>query len=146
MIWHREYYGATKTNWVLTIIFLCFIMSVILVQYVAAGVFCFFGVITFTQILYFKQVGQKLTLLNNKKRSRMLRGGQSNWELTFENKGLPIWNGQLRLQFQDSVKPLVNLQVGHSQLIEIVVPLTIGRNEVVTLKIPIEGQKEDCPD
>ena len=141
MIWQREYYGATKTNWVLTIIFLCFIMSVILVQYVAAGVFCFFGVITFMQILYFKQVGQKLTLQNNKKRSRMLKGGQSNWELTFENKGLPIWNGQLRMYFQDAVKPLVNLHVGHSQLIEIVVPLTIGKNEVVTVKIPIEGQK-----
>lgn len=141
MTWHRDYYGSTKTNWVLTIIFLCFIMSVILVQYVAAGVFCFFAVITFMQILYFKQVGQKLTLLNNKKRGRLLKGGQSNWELTFENKGVPIWNGQLRLQFQDAVKPLVNVHVGHTQLIEIVVPLTIGTNEVVTVTIPIEGQK-----
>lgn len=141
MIWQREYYGATKSNWVLTIIFLSFTMSIILVQYVAAGVFCFLGVITLLQIYYFKKVGQTLTLLNNKKRSRLLKGGQSNWELTFENKGLPIWNGQLRIYFQDAVKPLVNLQVGHSQLIEIVVPLTIGRNEVVTVKIPIEGQK-----
>ena len=141
MIWQREYFGATKTNWVLTIIFLSLTMSIILVQYVAAGVFCFLGVITLLQIYYFKQVGQKLTLLNNKKRSRLLKGGQSKWELTFENKGLPIWNGQLRIYFQDAVKPLVNLQVGHSQLIEIVVPLTIGRNEVVTVKIPIEGQK-----
>lgn len=141
MIWQREYYGATKSNWVLTIIFLSFTMSIILVQYVAAGVFCFLGVITLLQIYYFKQVGQTLTLLNNKKRGRLLKGGQSNWELTFENKGLPIWNGQLRIYFQDAVKPLVNLQVGHSQLIEIVVPLTIGRNEVVTVKIPIEGQK-----
>ncbi|MFC6038145.1 DUF58 domain-containing protein [Paenisporosarcina macmurdoensis] len=141
MIWQREYYGATKSNWVLTIIFLSFTMSIILVQYVAAGVFCFLGVIALLQIYYFKQVGQTLTLLNNKKRSRLFKGGQSNWELTFENKGLPIWNGQLRIYFQDAVKPLVNLQVGHSQLIEIVVPLTIGRNEVVTVKIPIEGQK-----
>ena len=141
MNWQREYYGATKTNWVLTIIFLCFTMSVILVQYVAAGVFCFLGVITLLQILYFKYVGQTLTLINNKKRSRLFKGGQSNWELTFENKGVPIWNGQLRLQFQDAVKPLVNLHVGHSQLMEIVVPLTIGKNEVVTVKIPIEGQK-----
>lgn len=141
MTWQRDYYGSTKTNWVLTIIFLCFIMSVILVQYVAAGVFCFFAVITFMQMFYFKQVGQKLTLLNNKKRGRLLKGGQSNWELTFENKGLPIWNGQLRLQFQDAVKPLVNIHVGHTQLIEIVVPLTIGSNEVVTVTIPIEGQK-----
>lgn len=141
MIWQREYYGATKTNWVLTIIFLCFTMSIILVQYVAAGVFCFLGVITLLQILYFKQVGQTLTLINNKKRSRLLKGGKSNWELTFENKGVPIWNGQLRLQFQDAVKPLVNVHVGHSHLMEIVVPLTIGKNEVVTVKIPIEGQK-----
>ena len=141
MTWLRDYYGSTKTNWVLTIIFLCFIMSVILVQYVATGVFCFFAAITFMQILYFKQVGQKLTLLNNKKRGRMLKGGQSNWELTFENKGVPIWNGQLRVQFQDAVKPLVNVHVGHSQFIEIVVPLTIGTNEVVTVTIPIEGQK-----
>jgi len=141
MTWQRDYYGSTKTNWVLTIIFLCFIMSVILVQYVAAGVFCFFAVITFMQILYFKQVGQKLTLLNNKKRGRLLKGGHSKWELTFENKGVPIWNGQLRLQFQDAVKPLVNVNVGHTQLIEIVVPLTIGTNEVVTVTIPIEGQK-----
>ncbi|WP_019416125.1 DUF58 domain-containing protein [Paenisporosarcina sp. TG20] len=141
MIWQREYYGATKTNWVITIIALCLVMSIILTQYLAAGVFCFFGVVAFMQSLYFKHVGQKLTLINDKKRSRMLKEGKSNWELTFENRGLPIWNGQLRLQFLDAVRPLINTNVSHSQVIEIVVPLTIGTNEIVTVKVPIEGQK-----
>ena len=141
MIWQREYFGAMKTNWVLTIIALCFTMSVIVAQYVAAGVFGFFGVVTTMQIYYLKNVGKKLTLLNDKKRSRMLKGEKSEWELTFENKGLPIWNGQLRLHFQDAVKPLNNKDISHSKVIEIVVPLTIGYKEIVTVKVPIEGQK-----
>lgn len=141
MIWKREYYGAMKTNWVLTIIALCFTMSIIVAQYVAAGVFGFFGVITALQVYYFKNVGKKLTLVNDKKRSRMFKGGKSEWELTFENAGLPIWNGQLRLHFHDAVKPLHNKDKSHNKLIEIVVPLTIGYREIVTVKIPIEGQK-----
>lgn len=141
MTWHREYYGAMKTNWVLTAIGLCFVMSIILIQYAAAGVFGFLGVVAYLQFVYFKRVGQKLTMVNNKKRSRMLKGGKSEWELTFENKGVPIWNGQLRLYFQDSVLPLHSQNVSHSQLIEIVVPLTIGRNEIVTVKVPIVGLK-----
>ena len=141
MTWHREYYGATKTNWVLAAIALCFVMSFILIQYAAAGVFGFLGVVAYLQFVYFARVGQKLTLVNDKKRSRMLKGGDSEWELTFENKGVPIWNGQLRLYFQDSVLPLHNQNVSHSQLIEIVVPLTIGKNEVVTVKVPVVGQK-----
>lgn len=141
MIWRREYYGALKTNWFLTIIALCFTMSVIVAQYVAAGVFGFFGVVTAMQILYLKNVGKKLTLVNDKKRSRMFKGGKSEWELTFENTGLPIWNGQLRLHFHDAVKPLNNKDMSHTKLIEIVVPLTIGYKEIVTVKVPIEGQK-----
>lgn len=141
MIWQREYYGALKTNWFLTIIALCFTMSVIVAQYVAAGVFGFFGIVTAMQVLYLKNVGKKLTLVNDKKRSRMFKGGKSEWELTFENKGLPIWNGQLRLYFHDAVKPLNNKDMSHTKLIEIVVPLTIGFKEIVTVKVPIEGQK-----
>ena len=141
MIWQREYYGATNTNWILTIIGLFFMMSFILAQYIAAGVFGFLGVVAIFQILYFKRVGLKLSLRNDKNRSRLLKGSNSEWHLTFENKGLPIWNGQLRLQFQDAVIPVQNVNVSYSQLIEVVVPLTIGKNEVVTVKVPVTGQK-----
>jgi len=141
MIWQREYFGTNKTNWVLTAVSLCFIMSSILSQFLAAGVFGFMGVVAILQVVYFKRVGQNLTLVNDKKRSRMLKGGKSEWELTFENKGLPIWNGQLRLQFQDVVLPLHEQNVSHTQLVEIVVPLTIGHNEIVTVKVPVEGNK-----
>ena len=141
MIWQREYFGVVKTNWVLTVIALCFLMSIILIQYVAAGVFGFLGAVALLQVLYYKRVGNELTLVNEKTRSRLLKGGKSEWALTFENKGLPIWNGQLRLQFQDAVSPLNDQNVSHSKLIEIVVPLTIGTNEIVTVRVPILGQK-----
>lgn len=141
MIWQREYHGAVMTNWVMTIIALCFFMSIILIQYVAAGVFGFLGVVAFLQAFYYKHVGKKLTLQNDKKRSLMLKGGNSEWALTFENEGLPIWNGQLRMYFEDAVLPLLDQNVSHSKLIEIVVPLTIGTKEIVTVKVPITGQK-----
>lgn len=140
MTWQKESYGATSINWVLAIIGLGFTMSIVLVQFVAAGVFGFIGVVALLQMLYFRHVGNKLTLVNDKKRKRLFKGGPSEWELTFENRGLPIWNGELRLYFQDAVRPFGNMTMNQSRIIECIVHLTIGRNEVVTVKVPIEGQ------
>ncbi len=141
MIWKRQYLGATNNNLVIKILALFLIISLIFTEYIPAGIFGFLGTIAVLQSIYFKKVGQNLTFDNDKKRGRMLQGGHSAWELTFENKGLPIWNGQLRLQFQDAVIPRYQEIERYSQFIEIVVPFTIGANERVTVKIPIEANK-----
>lgn len=141
MIWKRQYHGSTQNTWVIRNLTLFFVISLIFTQYVPAGIFGFLGTIAVLQSIYFKKVGQNLTFVNDKKRGRMLQGGFSSWELTFENKGLPIWNGQLRLQFLDAVIPRYQEIDRYSQHIDIVVPFTIGANEKVTVKIPIEANK-----
>jgi uncharacterized protein (DUF58 family) len=141
MTWNRQYFGAIQTAWVLRIVLLCLVMSLILTQYIAAGIFGFLGTIAFLQSVYFKRVGQTLIFSNDRKRVRMLKGGHSVWELTFENKGYPIWNGQLRLHFQDAVIPRYQKAKQYAQLIEVLVPFTIGTNEKVTVQVPITGEK-----
>lgn len=141
MIWNRQYNGTMQTIWVLRFIGLFLMMSLLLTQYIAAGVFGFLGTIAILQTFYFKKVGQTLTFNNDKNRGRMLQGGHSVWELTFENKGFPIWNGQLYLKFQDVVIPRYHKNVNHSDLIEVIIPFTIGRNEKITVQVPIEGKK-----
>jgi uncharacterized protein (DUF58 family) len=141
MIWKREYFGATQTKWSLIIIFVFFMFSILLMNYIVAGVFAFLGTIASLQSWYFRQVGKKLTLNNEKKRSRLLINGTSSWTLEFENPGLPIWNGQLRLLFQDVVNPLIQQSKLQGQLIEVVVPFTVGYKEKIVLTVPLSGSK-----
>lgn len=141
MIWKRQYHGATQNTWLIRNLALFFFISLTFTQYIPAGILGFLGTIAVLQSIYFKKVGLNLTFDNDKKRGRMLEGGTSSWDLTFENKGLPIWNGKLRLQFQDSVIPQYQEIDRYSQHIEVVVPFTIGVNERMTVKIPIEANK-----
>ena len=141
MTWKRQYYGSSQLPWVLRLLGLFFIMSLVLMQYKAAGIFGFLGTIAILQTIYLKRVGNNLLFINDKKRGRMLQGGHSFWELPFENRGLPIWNGQLRIQFQDTVIPRYHDINKYSQSIEVVVPLTIGSNEKVTVTVPVEAER-----
>lgn len=139
MIWKRDYYGASQTKWVSIVLGLFFVFSLLLMNYVVAGVFAFLGTIASLQYWYFRQVGKDLVLLNEKKRSRLFVDGHSSWTLEFENPGLPIWNGQLRIHFQNTVKPVYPQSHAHGQLIEVLVPFTIGYKKKIVLNIPIQG-------
>ncbi|MET1013020.1 MAG: DUF58 domain-containing protein [Paenisporosarcina sp.] len=141
MIWKRDYYGAAQTKWVLLVLGFLFVFSLLLMNYVVAGVFAFLGTIASLQFWYFRQVGKRLVMQNEKNRSRLLVHGHSSWTLEFENPGMPIWNGQLRLHFQNAVNPIYPQSNAHGQLNEVLVPFTIGYNEKIVLNIPVQGAK-----
>lgn len=141
MIWKRDYYGAAQTKWALVVLGFLFVFSLLLMNYVVAGVFAFLGTIASLQFWYFRQVGKRLVIQNEKNRSRLLVHGHSSWKLEFENSGLPIWNGQLRLHFQNAVNPIYPQSNAHGQLNEVLVPFTIGYKEKIVLNIPVQGAK-----
>ncbi len=141
MIWKRDYYGAAQTKWALVVLGFLFVFSLLLMNYVVAGVFAFLGTIASLQFWYFRQVGKSLFMQNEKNRSRLLVNGPSSWTLEFENPGLPIWNGQLRLHFQNAVNPIYPQSNAHGQLNEVLVPFTIGYKEKIVLNIPLQGAK-----
>lgn len=93
----------------------------------------------FIQMLYFKKVGNRLTLVNEKKRVRLMKGTTSYFELTFKNKGMPILNGTISIAFQDSVAPVSDHNISSSGFFEVNVPFSIGYNKIVTIQIPIVG-------
>ena len=141
MDWIRHDYGIKNTKWALGFLFVLFFMAMVFLQFAAAALIAFIGVIVTLQLVYFARIADKLVFQNIKKRKRVLNGGDSSWELTFENKGLPIWGGNLKVMFIDAVLP-VGLEAGsYTELAEIDTPVTADMNETIVSEIPVTGHR-----
>ena len=139
MNWIREDSGMTYTKTYLDVLIFTFILSFLLKQYVFIAVTSFLLFIVLMQMYYYRNVGKKLELLNEKKRVRLIKDSTSNILLTFQNKGLPIWNGTLLISFQSAIEPNGIKSKTISSFHEVTVPFSIGYKKRVTLKIPIKG-------
>lgn len=139
MNWIRQDFGMRNTKLFLDFLIVICIITLLLKQYLLLVVFTLMLFIVFLQMVYFKNVGEKLVLINEKKRVRLLIGSTSNLVLTFQNKGLPIWNGTLLISFQDSITPYGITNRTIAGLHEVKAPFSIGFNKRVTIKIPITG-------
>lgn len=139
MTWKRNdgnfYYIRTYRNILLTLAIFLFFFE----QHVLFVIITFLLCFVFIQMLYFQKVGNGLTLVNEKKRVRLIKGKTSYFELTFKNKGLPIWNGTITLVFQGSVAPVGEVNNSSPGFFEVNVPLSIGYNKTVTIQVPIVG-------
>src|SRR5690606_13772562 len=114
-----------NTKWVLSLLGIFFFIAMAFLQFTAAAVAAFIAAIAGLQWLYFAHVGKRLELVNTRSRKRLLTGGESAWELVFENRGLPVLGGQLKIWFQDAVLPQGPLIVNYGDLVELDVPFTI---------------------
>ena len=141
MVWIRHDYNSTNTKWVLSLLAVFFFLAMVFLQFTAVSVIAFIAAAAGLQWLYFSRVGKRLVLLNPKSRKRVLTGGESAWELVFENKGLPVFGGQLKVWFHDSVMPQGQALVNYGDLVELDVPFTIGHNETLAVKIPVTGNR-----
>ncbi|TWT04804.1 DUF58 domain-containing protein [Planomicrobium sp. CPCC 101079] len=141
MVWIRHDYNAKSIKGLFGLLAVFFFLLVIFLQFSAAAIIASVLVVVGLQLLYFKHVGKKLEFRNIKSRKRILNGGETSWELEFENKGLPIWGGILKLSFHDAVTPLGNDTSNFTETLEMDVPFTIGLNQKVVVRIPLIGRK-----
>ncbi|MFC3211123.1 DUF58 domain-containing protein [Planomicrobium okeanokoites] len=141
MTWIRHDYGIKNTKWAFGFIIVLFFMSMVFLQFTAAAITAFIGFIVALQLAYFSKLGDKLIFNNPKIRKRVLNGGDSNWELSFENKGLPIWGGNLKIWFIDTVVPAGQEAGSYTELVELDIPFTAGHKESVVLKVPVTGKR-----
>lgn len=141
MNWIRHDYGIKNTKMALGFTVVLFIMSMVFLQFTAAAITAFIGFIVALQLAYFSRLGDKLVFKNTKIRKRVLNGGDSHWELSFENKGLPVWGANLKIWFIDSVVPMGQEAGSYTELVELDIPFTVGHKETVVLKVPVTGTR-----
>lgn len=139
MGWIRHEEGTRQQSIILGLLAVALFMAFVFLQYEAAAVLSFGTAVFGLQWAYSKQAGKKLAYHNVFMRQRVLNGGKSQWELEFENGGLPIWGGKLKIWFQDAVRPLDGYEERFGELIEVDVPFTIGFREKIIVKIPVTG-------
>lgn len=141
MAWIRHEHNAKSIKNLFGLLAVFFFLMVAFLQFAAAAVIAFVLIAVGLQLLYFEHVGKKLEFQNTKGRRRTLNGGETFWELVFENRGLPIWGGSLKISFHDAVAPIGNHRSNFTETIEMDVPFTIGLNQNMVVRIPLVGHK-----
>ncbi|RLQ92929.1 DUF58 domain-containing protein [Planomicrobium sp. Y74] len=141
MNWIRHDYGIKSTKTALGFTVVLFVMSMVFLQFTAAAITAFIGFIAALQLAYFSRLGDKLVFKNTKIRKRVLNGGNSHWELSFENKGLPVWGANLKIWFIDTVIPVGQEAGNYTELVELDIPFTVGYKETMVLKVPVTGHR-----
>lgn len=141
MEWIRHDYGMKNAKWALGFLLALFFLTMIFVQFEVAAIIAFIAIIVFLQIAYFSSIGKNLKFNNVKNRKRVLQGGESHWELAFDNKGLPIWGGNLKIWFIDTVVPEGMETGNYTELVEVDIPFTVSSKETIVLKVPLTGKR-----
>ncbi|WP_240793381.1 DUF58 domain-containing protein [Psychrobacillus vulpis] len=139
MTWSRQDFGIKNTKIYVQLLCFSFFISILLKQYLFVSVISFLLIIGLLQVYYYHRVGERLELVNEKRRVRLMKGTTNYLELTFQNKGLPIWNSSVIISFQTSIAPQGDTTNMTSGLHEVKIPLSIGYKKRITVKVPIEG-------
>lgn len=90
---------------------------------------------------YMKHLGEKLSLQNTKVRYKLFAGQEAKWILEFENKGLPILKGKLRVLFDDCICPVDQNLEPRLGNFELSIPFSLNHNERKIITIPISARK-----
>lgn len=139
MNWIRKDFGLQHMKNYMQILVFSLILSFLFKQFLLFSIFSFLLIIVLLNMYYFRQVGKKLELVNEKKRIRLLKNTTSHLELTFQNKGIPIWNATLLISFQTCIAPNEISYTTSAGFHEVKLPFSIGYKKQVTVKIPVEG-------
>ncbi|WP_370222131.1 DUF58 domain-containing protein [Cytobacillus sp.] len=100
-----------------------------------------FLLIIFANTYYMKLLGEKLSLRNPKVRYKLFAGQEAKWILEFENKGLPILKGELRVLFGDSISPMDQNLESRLGNFELSIPFSLNHNERKKITIPFSAMK-----
>ncbi|WP_144509449.1 DUF58 domain-containing protein [Bacillus sp. FJAT-22090] len=139
MNWKRQDIGMNYTKNYIQILVISICISFLLKQYFLLSLLSFLLFIAILHTYYYQRVGNKLEFINEKKRIRLIKDSTSNLLFSFQNEGLPIWNGNLIISFQTPIAPNGITDIAHTGFYEVKVPFSIGYKKKVTIKIPIKG-------
>ena len=139
MNWNRHDAGMRNTKMYTDILVFSLIISFLFKHFFLVTVISFLLLVALLQIVYYRRVGNKFEYLNEKKRIRLMKDTNSEFILTFHNRGLPIWNAVLTISFQTNIAPdgIPNTTLGEFH--EVKIPFSIGYKKTVSLKVPIKG-------
>lgn len=95
----------------------------------------------FLNSLYLKFVGKRLHFENVKERNRFFPEEEGMLVLQFENNGLPIMKGTLKITFDDIISPEDGFGYHQFGKYEISIPFSISYNQKNVVKIPFTARK-----
>ena len=139
MIWKRQDLSFKYTKKYVEILLICAVACFFFKQTLLLVIISFPLFLVLFQLYYFRKVGNGLVFVNDKKRVRLMKGTTAYLELSFQNNGLPIWNGAIVLTFQDCIAPFDADYNSASGFYEVNVPFSIGYKKSVTVQIPVVG-------
>lgn len=99
------------------------------------------GVFSLVSIIYQKNLGTKLHLVNSKQQKLQFQQQETDWEITFRNSGFPIVGASLTIIFDKKVEPVHKAHLESIHSYHVKVPFSIGFNQEVAIKIPLLAKK-----
>ncbi|MDQ0270680.1 uncharacterized protein (DUF58 family) [Cytobacillus purgationiresistens] len=101
----------------------------------------FILLLIYANMLYLKRVGDKLILINEKTRTKLFTNDRGEWLLTFENRGLPVMNGELRIFYNDVVSPEDKRIEERQANYEMNIPFSINYKQRKEIRLPFIANK-----
>lgn len=98
-------------------------------------------ILIYLNSFYLKHIGKQLSFDNVKQRNKFFPDDKGEWILQFENKGLPIMKGIVRIYFDDIVSPVDGFGEKRLTKYEIKIPVSLNFNQKNVVKIPFTAKK-----
>jgi uncharacterized protein (DUF58 family) len=98
-------------------------------------------VIRVVNYYYLEKLGVKLVFDNKKVRRKFFVGEKGEWELFFDNRGVPIMNGDIRITFDEVVQPIDTSVEARLYKYEIMAPFSLGYGQKIKIKIPYQTNR-----
>jgi uncharacterized protein (DUF58 family) len=141
MKWTRHEEGIKSVYQGMGLTLILFLFSFIYSQQMLAASFLTVFVVFAIQNVYYEKVGANLKVHAPETRYRYLIGTHNDLKLEFKNGSIPIWNGTLTVYMEDSIATVDDEAYYFSGIFEVSVPFAIGRNESVSITLPMVGYK-----
>ncbi|GAA0323301.1 hypothetical protein GCM10008967_12260 [Bacillus carboniphilus] len=148
-MWYRFYIRDRNIDLASKILLLFMILSImfnsVLGVYFSILVFLFFKI----QSLYLEYVGERLLLKNPKERIYLYKEDKGSFNFQFENNGLPILSGYIKIFIDSTLDPLIvddemtkeNAPRDSSRgLVEVTLPFALGYRRSTNIEIPFEAR------
>ncbi|KSU62319.1 hypothetical protein AS034_09335 [[Bacillus] enclensis] len=143
MTWKREVIEEGPYNGLSEILLIILTAASLFFQfYPGAGIFLLCIAYFRIHKWYLENIGKELKIRQLPKRIRLHPEEKGNWEIHFDNEGMPLWGAVLRLTFKDIVEPAdTPFETYHGGNIEVSIPFSMGRGESGKVSLPIVGKR-----
>lgn len=119
------------------LLFVSFYFQSLLLFFLAA----FILLLIYLNSLYLKHIGKRLHFENVKVRKKCFPKEEGMIVLQFENNGLPIMKGNVKIVFDDIISPVDGFGSPHFAKYEVNIPLSLNYHQQNIIKIPFTAEK-----